>query len=112
MQPITVTKTDRWGHTHTAEVYRDRNGVYRWASNDAVPPGDCTVPYGIHKLPGFSAVRQQQARNAETKALIAAYRKAQRKAGPPSGERLAEMRAAFGPGAVVVDVISGRRIQL
>jgi hypothetical protein len=34
------------------------------------------------------------------------------KAHPPTEEELADMRAAFGPGQEVVDVISGRRIKL
>lgn len=49
------------------------------------------------------------AREAEVEADLAFYR-ANRKA--PSGEELAEMRAAFGEGAKVVDVITGEEIQL
>lgn len=49
------------------------------------------------------------AREAEVQADLESYR-ASRKA--PSGEELAEMRAAFGEGAKVVDVITGEEIQL
>lgn len=49
------------------------------------------------------------AREAEVSRELAAYRKA---AAAPSEEELREMRAAFGPGATVVDVITGAKIQL
>ena len=49
------------------------------------------------------------ARAAEVKADLESYRAA-RKA--PSAEELAEMRAAFGEGAKVLDIITGEEIQL
>ena len=49
------------------------------------------------------------AREAEVEADLESYR-ANRKA--PSAEDLAEMRAAFGEGTKVVDVITGEEIQL
>lgn len=49
------------------------------------------------------------AREAENSAFLAEYR-AQRKA--PGAEELAEMRAAFGAGATVVDVLTGEKIKL
>ena len=49
------------------------------------------------------------AREAEVQADLESYR-ASRKA--PSTEELAEMRAAFGPGTKVVDVITGEKILL
>lgn len=51
----------------------------------------------------------QAAREAEVEANLESYR-ASRKA--PSAEDLAEMRAAFGEGIKVVDVITGEEIQL
>jgi hypothetical protein len=49
------------------------------------------------------------AREADDDKFFAEYRKNQR---PLSGEELFEMRAAFGPGETVVDVISGRKTKL
>lgn len=49
------------------------------------------------------------ARDAEVERELAEYRAAKR---PHSAEELAEMRAAFGPGTTVVDVITGERIEL
>ena len=51
----------------------------------------------------------QAARAAEVEADLESYR-ASRKA--PSAEEIAEMRAAFGAGTKVVDVITGKEIQL
>lgn len=48
-------------------------------------------------------------RDRQVAEMIAQYRKNWQ---PPSDEALAEMRAEFGAGEVVVDVLSGRRIQL
>jgi len=49
------------------------------------------------------------AREAEVAAELAEYRK---QAHEPSLEERAEMRAAFGPGAKVVDVLTGKAITL
>lgn len=49
------------------------------------------------------------AREAEVDRSLAAYRATKR---PHSAEELAEMRAAFGSGATVVDAITGERIAL
>lgn len=51
----------------------------------------------------------QAAREIEVEEALAEYRAAWR---PPSGEQLAEMRAVFGEGATVVDVLAGETIQL
>ena len=49
------------------------------------------------------------AREDEVEAELAEYRANYR---GPSAEELAEMRAAFGPGATVVNVITGKKIKL
>lgn len=49
------------------------------------------------------------AREAEAERELAQYRTAKR---PHSAEELAEMRAAFGSGTTVVDVITGEKIEL
>ena len=50
-----------------------------------------------------------KARDEEEEAFLAEYRKNVR---PMDAEMLWEMRAAFGPGATVVDVITGRKYHL
>jgi hypothetical protein len=47
----------------------------------------------------------------ETKKILADYRE-QMKKHKPSPQKLHEMRAAFGAGKVIVDVITGQRIKL
>ena len=49
------------------------------------------------------------AREAETDAFLESYRKANHRR---SHEELSEMRAAFGTGTTVVDIITGERIRL
>ena len=49
------------------------------------------------------------AREAETDAFRGSYRKANNRR---SAEELSEMRAAFGTGTTVVDIITGERIRL
>ena len=51
----------------------------------------------------------QAAREAEVKADLESYRAARR---APSAEEMAEMRAAFGEGSTVVDVLTGEKIFL
>ncbi len=51
----------------------------------------------------------QAARAAEVEAVLESYRAARK---TPSGQEMAEMRAAFGEGAKVVNVLTGEEIQL
>lgn len=50
-------------------------------------------------------------KDLEVQRAIAEYRKA-RENYVPSAEEMFEMQAAFGPGATVVDVITGQRFQV
>lgn len=56
-----------------------------------------------------NAEATKAARAAEVKADIEEYRRTRR---PPSAGELAEMRAAFGAGAAVVDALTGEKIKL
>jgi len=49
-------------------------------------------------------------RDRETQAFLAEYRRAN-KGRKRSAEEIFEMRAAFGPGETVVDVITGERFE-
>lgn len=57
----------------------------------------------------FSVEATRAARDKEVEESIAEYRRNYK---GPSEEELAEMRAAFGPGEVVVNVLTGTRIYL
>jgi hypothetical protein len=106
---IQVSHTE-YGHTFKSNVYFDGQ-VYRWSTNDAVPPADAISSYGIDKLPGFNQAAHTSARNADTSRFLAEYRQEREKHGY-SSEELYEMRAAFGPGKTVVDVVTGKQIKL
>lgn len=56
-----------------------------------------------------SVENTQMARDIEVAESIAAYRK---QAAAPSEEELNEMRAAFGKGTTVVDILTGRKTRL
>lgn len=77
------------------------DGVYRWKSN-----GRCVPPYVLLENGVGYNDRQCRAHMAETEAILASYRKAMRGSRPTAEERY-EMRAAFGPGETVVNVITG-----
>lgn len=103
---------DEDGAREDFERARVENGVVRWNSNDNVPFDDMLFDFVcIGAIDEATRERSNEARKADTAAFCAEYRKAQANR-KPSAEELFEMRAAFGEGAEVVDVISGRRIQL
>ena len=61
--------------------------------------------------PGYDAAIQQARYEAYVAKSIEAYRQ-RRKGREYTPEELFEMRAAFGPGATVVDVLTGKRTKL
>lgn len=95
--------------TYLAEnAYVDADGVYRWKSNDRVPFDDLLEPAGVDEATRAVCAA---ARDRDTQAFLAEYRE-QMKDYVPSGEELAEMRAEFGEGTVVVNVITGQETRL
>jgi hypothetical protein len=99
----TFSRTD-FGHTHTATAYTEDGLVWRWASNNAVCPLDACQDYGIP----VDAAAQAAARDAELTAFVASYKAARRNRRPSAEERF-ELRAAFGPGQTVVNILTGER---
>jgi hypothetical protein len=84
---------------------RDPDGIWRWESNGSIPPKDVLRD----NLDGDELAANLAAYDAELAVFLAAYRAAQ--PAEPDAEQLYEMRAAFGPGVEVVDVITGRRVR-
>ena len=80
-----------------------KDGVLYWKSNDHVVPV-CVLRDDACLEP---TPEQVAAYEAETKKFLAEYR-----ANPPelTAEDMYEMRAAFGPGVKVVDVITGKSV--
>jgi len=87
-----------------AEAYDD-DGVMHWRSNQRVIPTHVYADAFI-RCPH----RQQAAYERQTEESLAAYREAMRDY-EPSDEELFELRAAFGPGETVVNVITGQKIR-
>lgn len=101
--------------TRQAEMIAETDRVgaaFVWKSNGNAPFADMTaiwVQLGLASLEEADAT--EALRKEQTAKFMSEYVEA-RKNHVPSGEELAEMRAAFGPGETVVDVITGQRITL
>ena len=92
------------------EIFFGADGVVRWTSNNRVMPKDCReiLSHTVYR-DLYSEDASRAAEEAETAAFLEAYRKSYK---GPGEEEKAEMRAAFGTGATVVNVITGERIRL
>ena len=86
----------------------DSNGAIRWKSNGNYLMDDYCEILEYAAYP-FSREATKAARDAQIAQQLADYR-----SNPPmmTDEYIAEMRAAFGSGTSVVDVISGKQILL
>ena len=86
----------------------DSNGAIRWKNNGNYLMDDYCEVLEYAGYP-FSREATKAARDTQVAEQLAAYR-----ANPPmmTNEYIAEMRAAFGNGTSIVDVISGQRILL
>ena len=86
----------------------DSNGAIRWKNNGNYLMDDYCEVLEYAGYP-FSREATKAARDAQVAEQLAAYR-----ANPPmmTDEDIEEMRAAFGNGTSVVDVIGGQRILL
>ena len=92
------------------EIFFGADGVVRWTSNNRVMPKDCREILSHTAYRDlFSEEASRAAEDAETAASLESYRKNYT---GPSEEEKAEMRAAFGTGSTVVDVITGKQIRL
>lgn len=105
-----ITKTLVKRKTGLAEpdsvAYSDDFGrTWFWASNGAPVPMHVIDDYDL----SFDRAAQKKACDDHTEAFLAEYRRNRR---GPSDEELFEMRAAFGPGAEVVDVVTGQRYRV
>lgn len=88
------------------DSYEDDNGIRRWFSNDQIVP-----PWVYEEASLIVPEDHLKAYDVETSEFLADYR--ERMADyEPSAEELFEMKAAFGEGETVVNVFTGRSIQL
>lgn len=86
------------------------DGVVRWNSNNSVPFPDMLADFRLLGLIDEATEnRSCRARNADIDRFTTEYKKQSRQL---SGEALAEARANFPKGTVLVDVLSGVRTRL
>lgn len=87
----------------------DENGVATWKSNGNHIPNDM-----LEKLEyaGVTCINYEATRKASKEADEKFFAEYRARKHSPSAEEIFEMQCAFGKGAVVVDAITGQRIQL
>jgi len=90
------------------EIRTNMNGAAFWNSNGNYLPADAAEKLSHTDFP-FSLEETAKARDAQSTQQLEAYR---RNAKVPSAEQKAEMRAAFGTGTMVCNIITGERIRL
>ena len=92
----------------TEDATVDENGVIRWNSNwNCIPDDFCEkLEYAGFK---FNREATREARAFEVNVFLEGYRKNYK---GPSEEELSEMRSVFGEGSVVINVATGKQIQL
>lgn len=91
-----------------AEATVEEDGAIKWNLSQNYLPADCCEKLAWAGYE-FCPYATQIKRDAQESEFIAQYKA---NAKPPSEEELAEMRSVWGPGATVVDVISGEEITL
>ena len=89
------------------EIRTNMNGAAFWNSNGNYLPADAAEKLSHTDFP-FSLEETEKAREAQTAQQLEAYRQNHR----TSAEEIEEMRAAFGTGTTVVNIITGERIRL
>lgn len=86
------------------ETYKDESGALRWFSSDNCVPTECLVDAGVDA----ETIRRTEEANGRDidelreKMMDREY----------TDEEMFEMRAAFGPGTTVVNVLTGKKIKL
>ena len=92
------------------EILTDAEGGAYWKRSGNYIPADCAEMLSYTTF-DFSMEATQAGREKQTAESIARYRKQQANRRISAEER-AEMQAAFGKGATVVDIITGQTIRL
>lgn len=86
-------------------------GVFYWPGNGRVIPADFIKEWFLFEIPGYDKAETDRIRSEQIGRELAEYRQRMENQ-VPTDEELYEMRAAFGPGTTVVNVITGKKTQL
>ena len=95
--------------------FDEANGVYRWKSNDSIPFDDMLADNGV-ELPVRNRCNALRAK--EIMKFMEEYTRREEEFwtkpeyADARAERLAEQRAAFGNGADVVNIFTGRKYKV
>lgn len=107
--PYEKREADRLALDFDTSASVDAAGIVRWRSNGAIPPAD-VLEFWRHLGKVFDHDASQALRQSEQAAFLDQYRRIN--AGRQrSDEEMFELRAAFGEGAEVVDVITRDRVR-
>lgn len=107
MKRVLVNTKDQWDkRDFVSPAIVEDDGAIKWESNNRYLMEDTMDRIIANGFSEFSREETSRKREIQNKEFIAQYRHS------PSQEELVEMRAAYGEGTVVVDVISGERIVL
>lgn len=104
------TGADRVANEFDEDAVVDSNGIVRWKSNNSVPPKDI-LEFWQYLKKDFDYDKSTEVREKESAEFLGNYRKSQanREYTP---EELFEMRATFGKGEVVENIITGKKTKL
>lgn len=91
-------------------ILKIENGIPRWTTNNSIIPRDAVL-LAKHLGYDINVEKTEITRRKEDDEFFERYRKQQMNR-KHSHEELCEMRAAFGEGTTVVDVITGKTIKL
>lgn len=86
------------------------NGIARWDTNNRVINND-SAEFAKYLGYEIDLEKMNEIRKKETNAFLSNYKK-QMKNHVRSEEEIFEMRAAFGVGSTIIDVITGEKIKL
>ena len=92
-----------------SEIEIEEDGAAKWKSNGAYLPADVVEKLYVYgKVDSFSPEATNAKRERQTEETLNRYRN-RSTVGP---EEIGEMKAAFGEGTIVVDIITGRKYVL
>lgn len=110
MKKVMVNTKGRWDRNDRwTEAIIEDDGAMKWASNGRYVPSDCAERIIANGFAEFSKEATEEKRDAQIGEELTAYRRNYR---GPSQEEMNEMRAAFGNGTTVIDVITGKEVRL
>jgi hypothetical protein len=94
------------------QAYLDEDSIVRWQSNNQIPFADMLNTFVIARLiTSDVADNCEILRDQETTASIAAYIEARKtRTSEQKAEEAYELRAAFGPGVEIVDMLTGETV--